>query len=93
MASKQQRILKLITNVTAENMQLTIARLKVIKQERNYYYEQHHKPEIILSSIEEPFICSHFGCAKTLTRQEQLFGNKCIHHQQITPVEYRHKQQ
>ncbi len=25
-------------------------------------------------------ICTHFGCGKELTQQEQLFGNKCIKH-------------
>jgi hypothetical protein len=25
-------------------------------------------------------ICKHFGCGKTLSPQEQLFGNKCIKH-------------
>jgi hypothetical protein len=24
--------------------------------------------------------CSHFGCGKTLTVQEKLYGGKCIHH-------------
>jgi hypothetical protein len=28
----------------------------------------------------EPVICSHFGCGKTLTMQENLFGKKCIDH-------------
>ena len=24
--------------------------------------------------------CSHFGCARILTRNEKLFGNKCVKH-------------
>ena len=27
---------------------------------------------------DEQIYCSHFGCGKILTLQEQLFGNKCI---------------
>jgi len=32
------------------------------------------------SENHEPEVCSHFGCGRTLTNQEKLFGNKCIHH-------------
>ena len=27
---------------------------------------------------DEPVYCSHFGCGRKLTLQEQLFGDKCI---------------
>ena len=32
--------------------------------------------------ITEPNICSHFGCGRTLSIREKLFGNKCINHNQ-----------
>lgn len=28
----------------------------------------------------EPVICSHFGCGRTLSQREQMFGQRCIHH-------------
>lgn len=28
----------------------------------------------------EPVICNHFGCGKTLTSQETLYGDRCIKH-------------
>lgn len=29
----------------------------------------------------EPVCCSHFGCGRTLTLQEQLAGDRCVNHQ------------
>lgn len=31
---------------------------------------------------EEPAICKHFACGKTLSSEEQLYGQYCIHHSQ-----------
>ena len=28
----------------------------------------------------EEIICKHFGCGKTLSLQEQRFGNRCVNH-------------
>lgn len=38
-----------------------------------------------ISSTEdkEPEICKHFGCGMKLTRQEKLFGNKCVKHSKL----------
>lgn len=33
--------------------------------------------------INEPHVCSVFGCGRKLTAQEQLFGSKCINHSKI----------
>lgn len=33
------------------------------------------------TDIDEPVVCSHFGCANHLTPEQQLYGTKCIHHQ------------
>mgnify|MGYP003406063658 FL=1 len=51
-------------------------------------YEQWHRKQerlklqtMLAEAVNtEPEICSHFGCGRTLTNQEKLFGNKCIHH-------------
>jgi hypothetical protein len=32
---------------------------------------------------QEPYTCTTFGCGRTLTREEKLYGNKCIHHSKI----------
>lgn len=37
-------------------------------------------PELTYKQIEYN-CCSFFGCGRQLTRQEALFGNRCIHHQ------------
>lgn len=34
----------------------------------------------------EPICCDFFGCGKTLTLQEKLFGTKCINHQKKKQV-------
>lgn len=36
----------------------------------------------------EPHVCSFFGCGRTLTAQEKLFGTKCIihNHKIFTPM-------
>ena len=33
---------------------------------------------------EEPVLCLHFGCGKTLSPRERLFGKLCINHQKPT---------
>lgn len=43
-------------------------------------YEPVQNPELTYKLIENP-CCSFFGCGRQLTRQEALFGNRCIHHQ------------
>lgn len=40
---------------------------------------------------EEPVICNHFGCSKHLSLMEQLYGNKCIKHQNNKPYIYLFK--
>lgn len=37
-------------------------------------------PELSYKLIENN-CCSYFGCGRQLTRQEALFGNRCIDHQ------------
>lgn len=34
----------------------------------------------LLNENPEPVICKVFGCGRTLSNQEKLFGDKCIHH-------------
>lgn len=36
---------------------------------------------------EEPIVCSSFGCSRTLSITEQLFGSKCIHCQGINKID------
>lgn len=36
--------------------------------------------------IPDPYICSHFGCGHHLTPQEQLYGGRCVKHQEREPV-------
>jgi len=33
---------------------------------------------------EQPVICLHFGCGKTLSPRERLFGKLCINHRKPT---------
>ena len=33
------------------------------------------------SDIDNPVVCSHFGCKVKLSKTDQLFGTTCIHHQ------------
>jgi len=42
-------------------------------------YEPAANPELSYKLIENP-CCSFFGCGRQLTRQEALFGNRCIEH-------------
>lgn len=39
---------------------------------------KHFIDEIIYFTGSEPTICKTFGCGRTLTMREQLFGSKCI---------------
>ena len=34
---------------------------------------------------DEPTICAHFGCPKHISLMEQLYGNKCVEHQNNKP--------
>lgn len=36
---------------------------------------------------EQPIVCSSFGCSRTLSITEQLFGSKCIHCQGINKID------
>ena len=33
------------------------------------------------SDVDEPTVCSVFGCKNHLTEEQKLYGTKCIHHQ------------
>ena len=33
------------------------------------------------NDLDNPIVCSHFGCATHLSNEEKRFGTKCIHHQ------------
>jgi len=33
------------------------------------------------SDLDNPTVCSEFGCKNHLTTEQQLYGTKCIHHQ------------
>lgn len=52
------------------------------------------QPEKIITETNEKTIfitkeiCSVFGCSKELSRQEKLFGNKCINHQKCLKTQY-----
>lgn len=42
--------------------------------------EELHLAAAILHT--EPYVCSYHGCAHHLTPAEQLYGDRCINHQQ-----------
>lgn len=37
--------------------------------------------------IDEPQVCSHFGCSKHLSLEELRFGSKCVHHQKVPKID------
>ena len=39
------------------------------------------------TDIDEPIVCSQFGCAVHLTPEQQLYGTKCIHHQKQKKID------
>ncbi len=58
--------------------------LRDLNQERNEARIKHDKHEAIVINLltpHEPETCKSFGCGKTLSLREQLFGGKCINHQ------------
>jgi len=46
------------------------------------YSNPNYNPEFLLPP-DEPAKCMVFGCGRSLTRQEQLFGNICQQHQKL----------
>lgn len=64
--------------------------------EDKYLIEKHRYIPLLVSptmdnfkgmDLENPIICSYFGCKVKLSRTERLFGNTCIHHQNKKKVE------
>jgi len=49
--------------------------------------EMHH--QIVLYIEQEPAICKWFGCGRTLTSREQLFGDHCKDHNKQKKFEIR----
>ena len=49
------------------------------------------------TDIDEPIVCSNFGCNNHLSNEEKLFGSKCVHCQSTkkidvnTHLQYPHK--
>ena len=43
------------------------------------------KPKPVIATHEVP-VCSTFGCGRTLTRAEQLYGSKCTNHSKLLIV-------
>ena len=39
------------------------------------------------TDIENPVVCSQFGCKVKLSRTERLFGTTCIHHQRKVKID------
>lgn len=44
-------------------------------KEKEYLHEMYKK-----HTPEQPVICAVFGCGKELSRNEKLYGNKCVQH-------------
>jgi len=49
-----------------------------INRNNNDQQDMHH--QIVLYTEPEPVICKWFGCGKTLTAREQVFGDRCQDH-------------
>ena len=45
--------------------------------------EQYDISAELLLEEGEPEVCKKFGCGRTLSIRESLFGKYCIHHQQV----------
>ena len=64
--------------------------------EDKYLIDRHkHTPLVVYptglnfsgTDIENPVVCSQFGCKVKLSRTERLFGTTCIHHQRKVKID------
>lgn len=58
--------------------QTIMTKWEITQQEMNEY------PRDLNESRAEPEVCKFYGCGRTLTLRERLFGSYCINHQKET---------
>jgi hypothetical protein len=55
---------------------------------KNQHLQKPRKVYLRVKPNNEPIICKHYRCGRTLTRVEKLYGDRCIHHSKRNPEEY-----
>ena len=64
--------------------------------EDKYLIEKHKYTPLVVyptgvnfngTELDNPIVCSEFGCNTHLTPEQQLYGTKCIHHQKQKKID------